>query len=72
MEEEAWVGPVAHAVAVDEAWMGKLLEDPLLQETKAQTKDSLAELCGLEVHACGLDEHVEDRQTQMLVPVRGG
>jgi hypothetical protein len=38
-------------------------------------KDSLAgegELCGLEVQARRIGEHAEDRQTQMLVPAKGG
>jgi hypothetical protein len=55
--------------------MGRQLEDPLLQEAEAQTKDSPAgegELCGLEVQARRQGEHIEDRQTQMLVPTKGG
>jgi hypothetical protein len=30
------------------------------------------ELCGLEVQARRLGEHVEDKQMQMLVPAKGG
>ena len=54
---------------------GKQLEDPLLQEAEAQTKDSRArerELCGLEVQAHRLGKHVEDRQIQMVVLAKGG
>jgi hypothetical protein len=61
-------------VAVAEAGTGQQLEDPLLQEAKAQMKDSPSgegELCGLEVQACRLGENVEDMQTQMLVPAKG-
>jgi hypothetical protein len=60
---------------VAEAGTGQQLEDPLLQEAKAQMKDSPAgegELCGLEVQARRQGEHIEDRQTQMLVPAKGG
>jgi hypothetical protein len=38
-------------------------------------KDSPAgegELCGLEVQVHRLDEYVEDRQMEMLVPAKGG
>jgi hypothetical protein len=64
----------ARGVAVAEAGTGRQLEDPLLQEAEAQMKDNPAgeeELCGLEVQARRLGEHVEDRQTQMLVPAKG-
>jgi hypothetical protein len=74
-EEDARDGPVAQGVAVAEAGTGQQLEDPLLQEAKAQMKDSPAgegELCGLEVQARRQGEHIEDRQTQMLVPAKGG
>ena len=67
-------GPVAQVVVVVEAGMGKYLEDPLLQEVEVQTKDSPAregELCGLEVQAYRLGEHVEEGQTHMLVPTKG-
>jgi hypothetical protein len=60
----------ARDVAVAEAGTGRQLHDPLLQ-----MKDSLAgegELCGLEVQARRLGEHAEDKQTQMLVPAKGG
>jgi hypothetical protein len=59
----------------DVAGTGRKLQDPLLQEAKAQIKDSLAgegELCGLEVQAHRLGEYAEDRQMQMLVPAKGG
>jgi hypothetical protein len=52
MEEDARDGPVAQGVAVAEAGTGWQLEDPLLQEAEAQTKDSPVgegELCDLEV-----------------------
>jgi hypothetical protein len=65
----------ARDVAVTEAGTGRHLQDPLLQEAEAQMKDSLAregELCGLEVQARRLGEHAEDKQTQMLVPAKGG
>ena len=61
-------------MAVAEAGTSKQLDDPLLQEAKLQTKDSPTgegELCGLEVQAFRLGEHVEDKQTQMLVPAKG-
>ena len=51
MEEDGPSGPVVQKVAVAKVGTGKQLEDPLLQEVKAQTKDSPAgkgELCGLE------------------------
>jgi hypothetical protein len=60
---------------VAEAGTGRQLQDPLLQEAKVQMKDSPAregELYGLEVQARRLSEHAEDRQTQMLVPAKGG
>jgi hypothetical protein len=62
-------------VAMAEAGTGRQLQNPLLQEAEAQMKDSLAgeeELCNVEVQACRLGEHAEDRQTQMLVPTKGG
>jgi hypothetical protein len=68
-------GPVAQGVAMTEAGADRQVEDPLFQEAKVQTKDSLVgegELCGLEVQARRLGEHVEDRQTQMLVLAKGG
>jgi hypothetical protein len=58
-----------------EAGTGRQLEDPLLQEAEAQMKDSPVregELCGLEVQARRLGEHVEDRQTHWLVRAKGG
>ena len=68
------VGMVAHAVAMVEAGTDKQLEDPLLQEAEAQTKDNLVgeeELCGPEVQACRQGEHVEEGQTQIPVPAKG-
>ena len=68
-------GMIAQAVAVAKAGMDKQLEDQLLQEAKAQTKDTLArkeELCGQEVQARRLGEHVEEGQMQMLVPTKSG
>jgi hypothetical protein len=62
-------------VAVAEAGNGRQLEDPVLQEAEPQMKDSPAgegELWGLEVQARRLGEHAEDRQTQLLVPAKGG
>ena len=59
-------GPVAQRVAAAKARTGKQLEDPLFQEVEVQTKDNpegKRELCGLEVQAYMLGEHVEDRQT---------
>jgi hypothetical protein len=56
------------------AGTGRQLEDPLVQEAEVQMKDSPVgegELCGLEVQARRLGEHVEDRQTQILVPAKG-
>ena len=65
VEEDAWDRLVAQAVAMAEAETGKQLEDPLLQEAKAQTKDNLTrerKLCGLEVQACKLGKHIENMQ----------
>ena len=65
MEEDAWGGPVAQGMVVAEAGTCKQLEDPLLQEVEAQTKDNPigeGELCNLEVQACKLGKYVEDRQ----------
>jgi hypothetical protein len=53
-------------MAVAEAGTGRQLEDPVVQEAKAQMKNSPVgegELCSLEVQARRLGEHVEDRQT---------
>jgi hypothetical protein len=74
VEDDTRDGPVVQGVAVAKAGTGRQVEDPLLQEAKAQTKDSPVgegELCGLEVQAHRLGKHVEDRQTQMLVPAKG-
>jgi hypothetical protein len=65
----------AQGVALGKVGTGRQLEDPLLQEAEAQMKDSPTgegELCGLEVQARRLGEHVEDKQMQMLVPAKGG
>ena len=67
-------GPVAQAVAMAKAGTGKQLEDPLLQEVEAQMQDNPVgeeELCNQEVQACRLGKHVQEGQTQMLVPARG-
>jgi hypothetical protein len=52
VEEDARDRLVVQGVAVVEAGTDRQLEDPLLQEAEAQTKDNLegeGELCGLEV-----------------------
>ena len=57
-------GSVVLVVVVAKVGTGKHLEDPLLQKANAQMKDSpIGELCGLEVQAYRLGEHVEERQT---------
>ena len=68
-------GLVVQAMAVAKAGTRKQLEDPPLQEAEVQTEDSPTreeELCSQEVQACRLGEHVQEGQTQMLVPAKGG
>ena len=60
-------------MAVAEARTDKQLEDPLLQEAEAQSKDSPAregELCGPKVQAHKQGKYVEEGQMQMPVPVK--
>ena len=43
-----WDGPIVQVVAVIKVGTSKQLEDPLLQEAKARTKDNpIRELCGV-------------------------